>query len=83
MWIEEQEALIERLSGEIHALEPAEGGADPPRGQLDERIRQLTDEILPGQYRERGEMQTLLEREYTEAYRDETGVRATAWSLRG
>lgn len=31
-------------------------------------------EILPGQYRERGEMQTLLEREYTEAYRDETGV---------
>ena len=74
MWIEEQEALIERLSGEIHALSRQKEEQISLRGQLDERIRQLTDEILPGQYRERGEMQTLLEREYTEAYRDETGV---------
>ena len=74
MWIEEQEALIERLSGEIHALSRQKEEQISLRGQLDERIRQLTDEILPGQYREQSEMQTLLEREYTEAYRDETGV---------
>ncbi len=74
MWIEEQEKLIESLSEKIHALNRQKEEQISLRGQLDERIRQLTDEILPEQYRERGEMQAFLDREYTEAYRDETGV---------
>lgn len=74
LWLEQQNRQIDALTGEINALSREKEDKIALRGRLDERIRQLLDEILPGQYRERDEMQAFIEQEYTESYREQTGL---------
>lgn len=74
LWLEQQNRKIDALTGEINALSREKEDKIALRGRLDERIRQLLDEILPGQYRERDEMQAFIEQEYTESYREQTGL---------
>ena len=68
------EAADREISDEIAALSRQREVQIAHKAKLEERIRQLDEEILPEQYRSRTEMERTLAENFSETYRDDIGL---------
>ena len=73
-WLHQQKQLIAEISDEIAALSRQREVQIAHKAKLEERIRQLDEEILPEQYRSRTEMERRLAETFSETYRDDIGL---------
>lgn len=74
MWLTEQRQIIHQLGTEIAALNGEKEAEIARKGRLDERIRQLDYEILPGCYQDHTEIEDRLNEEFPPDYQEKIGI---------